>query len=392
MKLKFTMALFLTLLIGLLSCSQISKKTHIDSSKIEIYELNTELIVGTTKAGQKIPLGGLSALQLIKNENSKYSFYTITDRGPNAEVIKELEGVGRNVRPFLLPDYSPLLIEISTSDDKKSFGVKRTYSFNISKNHSLTGLPHKNLNLDETELPIDIYGQKLSYDPNGADSEGFCKFNNNYLISEEYGPHLFMFNSKMMLIKKWTPGVGLPADFAKRKMNRGLEGLACSKKFAYLMLQSPLKTGDSKDINQIRIAKFDPVKGKTIKQYFYPVNAKEADKVGDISLINEDKLLVLEQNGKLGSKEGVRRIYKVDLSKANPAGQLQKELIVDLNSLGFDFVEKIEGLAYIDSKTLAIITDNDFALQGEIDLKTGQFKFREQASYLAIIHLDQEIR
>lgn len=392
MKNKIAAALVPFISIGFMSCTHKTEKSRSDNSKIEIYELNTDFVIGTTKAGQKVPLGGLSALQFKKFEGSKYYFYTITDRGPNAEIIENLEGVGRNARPFLLPEYSPLLIEISTSGDKASFKVEKHVSFNIKKNLPLTGLPHKSNNPEEAELPVDIYGTKLSYDSNGADSEGFCTFNNNYLVSEEYGPDLFMFDSKMMLLKKWTPGVGLPADFAKRKMNRGLEALACSQKFAYLMLQSPLKTGESKDKNYIRIAKFSPVKGKTVQEYFYPVNSKQADKIGDISLISEDKLLVLEQNGILGSKDGVRKIYKIDLTKANSDGQLQKELVVDLNTLGFDFVEKIEGLAYIDSKTLAVVTDNDFALDGPQDEKSGIYKFQKKPSYLAIIHLDGQIK
>ncbi|MBY0555369.1 esterase-like activity of phytase family protein [bacterium] len=390
MKTTLTSTLALIICAGLLSCSHKSK-SNIDSSKIEIYTLKTDMLVGTTKAGQKIPLGGFSALQFKKAEGGQYSFYTITDRGPNALEFKELAGVGRNVRPFLIPDYSPLLVEISTTDNK-TFIADHSTHFKIKKNYKLTGLPHQNDHPTEAELAIDIYGNKLQLDNNGADSEGFCKFNNNYLVSEEYGPDLFMFNSKMMLVKKWTPGMGLPADFAKRKMNRGLESLACSQKFAYLMLQSPLVSDDLKDKNYIRIAKFDPLKRKTLKEFFYPVKSKEADKIGDISLIAEDKLIVIEQNGKLGSKEGVRKVYKVDLTKANAEGQVQKELVVDLNTLGFDFVEKIEGIAFIDSKTIAVITDNDFALDGMIDLKTGLIKFQKKDSYLAIIHLDQELK
>jgi hypothetical protein len=381
---KFTLT---TLLLMSLSACSNTPIYNQPSATIEVYKLESEDIVGTTLAGQKIKIGGFSSLQFVKSEKSKLHFFTITDRGPNAHEFKELAGIGRNARPFLLPDYSPLLVTLSTSTDKKAFTVDSQNPFILNAKKSMTGLPHKNANIDEAELAIDIYGKALKFDNNGIDSEGFCKIGKNYLVSEEYGPDLFMFNAKMQLIKKWTPDSGLPKVFAKRKMNRGLEGLACSDKYAYIMLQSPLKSGLDEDKNNIRVAKFDPKKGKTIREYFYPVNSKEADKVGDISLISEDQLLVIEQNGKLGSKEGVRKIYRIDLSRANSKGQLQKELVVDLNTLGFDYVEKIEGIAYIDSRTIAIITDNDFALSGQVDLKTGLINFQEKPSYLAIIHL-----
>ncbi|MEQ1723427.1 MAG: esterase-like activity of phytase family protein [Pseudobdellovibrio sp.] len=383
--------ILITLLFISISACSITPTKNPPSPSIVVYKLNTDAIVGTTHAGQKIKIGGFSSLQFVKSENSKLHFFSITDRGPNAHLFNELAGVGINARPFLLPEYSPLLLSISTSSDKKTFIVDSQSHFKLDAKNSMTGLPHKNFNVDETELAIDIYGKALKFDNNGIDSEGFCTIGKNYLVSEEYGPDLFMFNSKKQLIKKWTPGVGLPAVYAKRLVNRGLEGLACSNKYAYLMLQSPLKSDLAEDKNYIRIAKFDPKKGKTIKEYFYPVNSIEADKVGDIALINETKILVIEQNGKLGSKEGVRKIYRIDLSKANSNGQLQKELVVDLNALGFDYVEKIEGIAVIDSRTIAIITDNDFALNGQVDLKTGLIDFGEKPNYLAVIHLVKDL-
>ena len=61
------------------------------------------------------------------------------------------------------------------------------------------------------------------------------------------------------------------------------------------MLQSPLVH----DKNKIRLIQFDVAAAKTTQQFLYPIETKQADKIGDITFSTKPhKLLVLEQNGK----------------------------------------------------------------------------------------------
>ena len=123
--------------------------------------------------------------------------------------------------------------------------------------------------------------------------------------------------------------------------------------------------------------------------YGYPIDSaaysKNSDaKIGDIVALDNQHILLIEQGS--DKNDGMRNlIYKVDLSKASdlsgfdkpgeyPEFDDEKTLaqrgitlaaktqVVDLRALGWQ-QEKAEGLALIDSKTLAVANDNDFGVK-----------------------------
>lgn len=137
-----------------------------------------------------------------------------------------------------------------------------------------------------------------------------------------------------------------------------------------------------------RLVSFDPATGKTA-MYGYPIDSaaysKNSDaKIGDIVALDNQHILLIEQGS--DKNDGMRNlIYKVDLSKASdltafdkpgeyPEFDDEKTLaqrgitlaaktqVVDLRALGWQ-QEKAEGLALIDSKTLAVANDNDFGVK-----------------------------
>lgn len=222
------------------------------------------------------------------------------------------------------------------------------------------------------------------------DSEGYCETKDHFYIADEYGPHLYKFENKTYkLVKTFKSGNELPTEWLDRKLNRGLEGLACENQTAYLMLQSPLPKEDF-----ISIGEFDLKKEKIISLYKYPVDKKTADKVGDIALIKDKRLLIIEQNGKIGKFKSVRALYEVDLAKVNSEGLLEKKLIADLNELNLDQFEKIEGLAIVDAKTIALVVDNDFALDPNIEKINNQIKINlkpDAGSFLILVRLNQAL-
>ena len=45
----------------------------------------------------------------------------------------------------------------------------------------------------------------------------------------------------------------------------------------------------------------------------------------------------------------------------------QKDFVIDLTALGLKNFEKIEGLARVNARTLALVTDNDFSVYKETE-------------------------
>lgn len=354
-----------------------------------IFKLEPMPSIGTTAAGQNVKLGGLSSLQFIKSEGSILHFLAMTDRGPNTDEVF-MDNI--EYRPFLLPNYGPRLLHFSIDSSVDSltsdFQIISYKTFSDSCGQEILGLPPKGRSGSlENETAVDIFGKKISAVTIGIDSEGFCLFQNTYLVADEYGPSLMQFDINHKLINHWHAGSGLPQDLLRRKKNRGFEALASDDTYAYIMMQSPLASGTKLDENHARLIKFDPLSGKTVRQFYYPLTRTRADKIGDLVWLNNSEFYVIEQNAKLGNK-GVREIHHIDLTKADSAGILQKAFIKDLNLESLEFMEKIEGICKVDLCTLAVVMDNDYGLEGSIDFSTGRAVFvPDAATYLALISI-----
>lgn len=337
---------------------------------------------------QKIKLGGFSSLHFLKKEGNKLFFRTITDRGPNLEETEvEIDGEKIKARPFLIPNYVPRIVDFSLDTTIEKIEILKQYELKNKNGSKASGLPLANPVAEKNETAINLQNEILEGVSFGLDSEGYASIKDMHLVADEYGPSLYIFNSDFKLIKSFTADNELPEDFKLRKINRGFEALASDGNYAYAMLQSPLVH----DKNKIRLIQFDVSAAKTTKQFLYPIESKQADKIGDIAFSTvAQKLLVLEQNGTIGPEKGVRRVYSVNLN--SQAEVLDKTLVVDLAVLGVNAFEKLEGLAVIDSKNLAIIIDNDFGLDGVFDTKTSTYKVKEDPkSYLILITSAEDI-
>ena len=350
----------------------------------EISSFDEVPLVGFTDNGEGIRLGGFSALQFVERDNNILYFKTITDRGANAgETEIEVKGKKIKARPFLMPEFAPSVVDFTYNTDNKKLTIVSRAALKDEDGEPFTGLPPKPIESQAMEAAVDMNFNLLDNDEIGADTEGYCQVAEFKFVSDEYGPSLFMFDQKLILQKQWTPGSGLPLVLLKRRVNRGFEGLACDSQFAYLMLQSPIE-GEK----NIRFVQFDWHNEKTVAEYFYPVEADKADKIGDLTLVSGQKFIVIEQNGKLGSEKGIRNLYLIDLKDANPAGELKKEFLVDLNSLGLQNFEKIEGVTVVDNRTIALIVDNDFGLTGAFDKMAQKFEMKKDPkSYFILVQL-----
>lgn len=211
----------------------------------------------------------------------------------------------------------------------------------------------------------------------------------------------------------------LPAVIAQRRQNRGFEAIAIQDGKLYAWVQSPLRNpatlGNStlNAMQNVRVVEFDPGTRAT-RQFLYvmdntPATGPDdtrADKIGDAVAVPGGGFLVLERDDDSVAKDALetidKKVYAMSLEGATDISAVgsfvvggvtksvdqmtadelaavgvvpaSKRLHVDLAQAGYAGVEKVEGLALLDSGQLALINDNDFGVAGiVIDNTTGRF-------------------
>lgn len=390
---------------------------HFDApvATLTTYPVADRPLLGTTAAGQEILLGGFSGLFYEGMDDAgRHIFVTHTDRGPNPEPV-DVDNDGVNERPFALPDFQPVIVRLAFDPVAGAVEILEQIGLTRPDGAPLTGLP--NLAGEPgmayaDEEPIDLQGNPLELDPLGADLEGIVRAEDGaYWMVDEYRPAIYHFDADGVLMARYVPAgsnneetgvaVGeeaLPAIYAQRRANRGFEAVALRDGILYAFIQSPIDNPDSKkDSNSkastlVRILAFDTNAAQTVGEYFYRLDGDGVDKIADAVVAPDGSLLVMERNDATGA--GARKlIYRIDIDAATnflgydlPHGvELQsdaglaalgitpvaKTLVVDLGVIGYDQVDKPEGLALIDADTLAVINDDDFGVSGAFDPATG---------------------
>jgi len=388
----------MVIFLFLLACRSAEVKNE---KQIKLFTLEPVPLIQEVQ-GQKILMGGFSGLILSPNSKSDSSleFFTHTDRGPNGWISQEL-------RPFWMPDYAPRILKIKLKNQQ--FEIIEEIVLKDKFGKSLTGLPNRP-GLGE-EVAVDLNQNRLPADLNGIDVEALTLDSRGfYWMGDEYLPAILKFNSQGELLKKWIPkgtlatkelkslqkkygknyiSETLPEVYRFRESNRGFEAITIHDGKLFIMLQSSLGLKNIKNSKIVRILVLDLKSELPIGEYFYELeNPKH--KIGDMTVSPQGLFYVLEQDGKVGEK-GFKKIYKFDLknkniltiSKSQQKNKIEPEMLtenefnaafqkvqktesVDLTLTGYDFAEKIEGLAWVDDKHLAVINDNDFGLDDKI--------------------------
>jgi hypothetical protein len=364
------------------------------------------------------------------NANGELEFYGLTDRGPNGDGpnVQTPNGNGLSgVKIFPAPSFAPSIGVITVG--KTGAVLSSSMPIKVSATVKASGLaiPVGTLG-NSAEVPVmDAMkydpATKAVFDANGLDTESivFDKKRNALWISDEYGPFIIRLDPATGIIQsRYAPGSGLPTIFAKRRANRGMEGMALDATTDKLhgFLQSPLSDGSSlysvtgKNEQVERFARFtrwiefDPNSGATTRMYAYPINGADYQdgrtgnaKLGDMVALGNGKFIVIEQgaapNGKVLNKLMLVEIGSAtdinaaafnpaasDLEKSSMAAAavngadwskvvaLKKTLLLDLNAIGW-LAEKAEGLTIVDGSTLALANDNDFGMKTKIFTPAG---------------------
>ena len=386
------------------------------------YEVLDDTIEDGKKPNEKMEVrnGGYGSAATAHPTKTN-QFYALTDRGPNATYTGDA-GKGKM---FPTPDYTPRIGLFEIKEDGTVSKIKDILLKDRDGNN-ISGLPNSSALGGTGETPYDKDGNiivdendDIKLDDYGLDGEGLAALKDgSFWVSDEYGPHMVHFDSNGKEIGRinafsndvrndWT----LPAEYANRRANRGMEGLAITpdEKTLVGIMQSTMynPNKDVKNLDIIRIITVDLETGST-KQYLYK-QEKTQNSNSEIAAISSDEFLVIERDGsflKGGPKdadpEAQKQVYRISLSsgtelenitlkanmeqnatngllidgqtleqvvlndgwgklEANGVKAVEKELVVDMVKAVEYPHDKMEGLIIFNDSTLGILNDDDFA-------------------------------
>ena len=323
-------------------------------------------------------------------------FYAIGDRGPNANAPKFQDG-DKNLptKMFPAPDYTPSFGAIRVMDGKAVLASLIPLRNQAMK--PISGRPIPRGSVGATgEIPLDDRLAKLTFDPDGLDTEGIAidRHDKRHLwICDEYGPFIAKIDGyNGRIIKKYAPGKELPMIAAKRQPNRGFEGIAVTPSGKILAAIQSICDVDGNikksKATFIRLLLLDPETGE-VKQFAYPHNRDDYKlsrdaKIGDLHALSETRFLIIER-GKCADGKTRIPFYVIDIAdatditgvKAEDGKELEtladraevekrgvryvkKTKLMDIKDLGWK-PGKAEGCALMpDGRTIAVTSDNDF--------------------------------
>lgn len=387
-----------------------------------IFPVNTSpsrfTIYRDPNSGQEIEIGGFSGLFPVPGDASGRLFYTVTDRGPSGDHPNGDDKV------FPRPDYAPSILTLRLNGQVSVPGIGGNVTIlgvtplRKPDGSTVSGLP--NPCLPDSENGFDVFLNPIEGDSDGLDAEGLSiDAAGNFWVSEEYRPSVAMVDSSGVVRLRLVPAGSLcgdeviptrdvlPGILAKRRPNRGLEGVAAWGGRVYAIMQRPLMNPNRATSNgsrHIRIVEIDVAavqagaSSGVTRQYLYVTEetanqagtyASDLFPLGDhIFLVSEratDKLFAIDlsqatdisdlegADGKLfvpvGDHDTIELLTPDELAVAGiqPVGKL--EVLPSLTALD-PSLEKSEGLA-VSNGHIVLCPDNDFNLDGAVDDSTS---------------------
>ena len=210
-----------------------------------------------------------------------------------------------------------------------------------------------------------------------------------FWIGDEMGPWLMHFSIDGELL---APPVELPdnvrssdhplaiahADIPRLPHSRGLEAmdLAGDNKTLVSILEGTVG-GDAP--RMLRVLRYDTSAGKWLNGTLIYERDADTVSVTDMSLIDGNRFVVMERDDKQGDAARAKRVYSIDLDRAQPGKPLQKKLVIDLLSIGnarglatttaldapfrFPYLTT-ESIQVLDRKHVVIVNDNNYPATG----------------------------
>jgi hypothetical protein len=299
------------------------------------------------------------------------TYWTVTDRGPTSEVGDR--------RAFVVPKFTPALVLVKVDGD--SVTVQRSIALTTSASRPVTGLPNFARSGDSAPYAADAK-TRINYNANGLDTEGVVQTpDGRFWVVDEYGPSIVEIATDGHVLTRYVPaglqdnykraGVSypvkgtLPAEFAKRRENRGFEDIALlpDGKTVVVALQSTLLVDGDKDRIITKLLTFDTATGQVKNTYGYrfdkPSTFASGTRGRDLKIsalvpVDDNSVIVQERT------DDEARFRLVTLNpKDNFITEADKRTVANLAKV--DRVPaKLEGAALKDRSTLVISSDDDF--------------------------------
>lgn len=375
--------------------------TKESQAQVQIYDLHLQpqkfTLYTDPYNGNQIKIGGFSGL--YPKPGKPNHFYVVTDRGPAPDVV---DGNGEAFKTWAVPEFGPHIITVRIEPSGKA-KIEDMMPLRRPDGELVTGFP---TTIPATDVPFDFNLAQLPYDEDSIDAEGITIDPwGNFWVCEEYKPSVAMVSPSGTVLTRLIPAGTLtgteqvptydilPAVLAKRRNNRGLEGIAASSDgILYSVMQRPLNNPNraAADANgNVRIlainlnALLNNTPETLIRQYIYRIPTVPNNvTLSDLFAVAPGKLLVPER--------ATDKVFLADLAGAtditpleNAAGKLiadPTKTIEQLDTAGLSthgivpvnktsvldglttidpLLEKIEGICIADGK-LVLTYDNDF--------------------------------
>src|SRR5688572_1476350 len=260
--------------------------------------------------GNQIQLGGFSGIfpvPLLRD-----TFYVITDRGPAPDFV-DANNVLR--KTWAVPEFGPHIVTVRLQQN----GTARVLDVEPLKGphgQTITGLPSST---PASDVPFDFNLNQLPFDEDTIDAEGITIGPlGNFWVCDEYKPAIACVARNGRVLFRLVPagtltGVEnvptfdvLPGVLAKRRNNRGFEGIAYSTDgFVYAIVQRPLNNpnraaadanGNGRLIAVNLRSLLDCSSEPLVRQYLYQMPPGNGNvTVSDLFSTGPGKLLVPER-------------------------------------------------------------------------------------------------
>lgn len=268
-----------------------------------------------------------SALVPVPGTTDEY--YCLTDRGPNVDGLTDTSKV------FPFPNYNPAIARFKLVDGQavlqgSLITLKAPDGGPVSGRFNTA-----NPGLDQG---FDINGNLLLTDVNGMDPEGLAVMpDGSFWTSDEYGPFIVHYNPAGTELQRLSPFTGtLPVELARRRSNRGMEGLTLTPDGTMLVgiMQSALEQpdhielpanvpGDASKVAPIRIVTLTIATG-VVREYLYLLdNPNTGNKVvaSEITAVSNTTFLVDERDSNFPPAAS-KKLFLIDLGGATDVGPL----------------------------------------------------------------------
>ncbi|TVQ50906.1 MAG: esterase-like activity of phytase family protein [Saprospirales bacterium] len=408
------------------SCSSPEESIQNTEISLKKYCLTEPPLIGIYN-GIHLYEGGFSGMFYI--EGTEKEFYLLNDRGPNIVITEHPKNTeGKNLKLFPFPNYSPKIMRVTVGEEK--IHVLETMELTNPEGRGLTGLPIPGLGGENPEVAwSDLNGTLAGTDVWGIDAEAIVMDSEgNFWISDEYRTAIMKLDNQGQVQEVFSPlpipdeAIPLDSIYEKRRPNRGFESIAYTPSGKiYAIPQSPLWNPNMSvmsDTRIIRILEMDP-HTHTTQNYAFVMRDKMGDirlrdwKIGDMTAINDHQFIVIDHATR--GNDRFYDLYIIDISEATPIksedfnGKTLEQLIdeeglrnagivpaktthwINLLEHGYDPAhDKPEGITIIDPFTIALVIDNDYAI--EIDHDTWELYDTEIESCIYIINLPESMR